>query len=118
MAVTDCTGHLKGKNSCHSGYKTDFSGWIAPVRAMRNVHLIGSGDEMAEFFERSCVPGAERDSSLCSLCIGNLASKDENLAELTKCRSTEAEDYKGGHGALKYTLRFFLYVYYMWLMIE
>lgn len=69
---------------------------------MKNVHLISSEDEMGEFFIKSCVPGAERESSLCSLCIGNLASKDEQLAEVTKCSSTEAEDYKGGHGALKY----------------
>ncbi|XP_031787919.1 transferrin [Nasonia vitripennis] len=93
--------HLKGKNSCHSGYRGDFAGWIAPVHAMKNVHLISSEEEMGEFFVKSCVPGAERDSSLCSLCIGNLASKDEQLAEVTKCSSTEAEDYKGGHGALK-----------------
>ncbi|XP_058797852.1 transferrin [Phymastichus coffea] len=93
--------HLKGKNSCHSGYKEDFAGWIAPVHAMRNVRLISAPEDMAEFFVKSCVPGAERDSSLCSLCIGNLASKDENLAEMTRCSSTEAEDYKGGRGALK-----------------
>ena len=95
------TGHLKGKNSCHSGYKSDFSGWIAPVHAMKNVRLISTEDDISEFFSRSCVPGADRNSRLCSLCIGNLASKDENLAEITKCSSTEAEDYKGGHGALK-----------------
>jgi hypothetical protein len=95
-------GHLKGKDSCHSGYKEDFAGWIAPVHAMKNVHLINSEKDIGEFFVRSCVPGADRDSSLCSLCIGNLASKDENLAEITKCSSTEAEDYKGGRGALKY----------------
>ncbi|XP_011497419.1 PREDICTED: transferrin [Ceratosolen solmsi marchali] len=93
--------HLKGKNSCHSGYKEDFAGWIAPVHAMKNVHLINSEKDIADFFVESCVPGADRDSTLCSLCIGNLASKDENLAEITKCSSTEAEDYKGGRGALK-----------------
>ncbi|KAL7301182.1 hypothetical protein TKK_0006152 [Trichogramma kaykai] len=93
--------HLKGRNSCHSGYKDDFSGWIAPVRTMKTVHLINSEDDVSEFFDKSCVPGASRDTTLCSLCIGNLASKDEALAEFTRCSATDAEDYKGGRGALK-----------------
>ncbi|KAJ8681899.1 hypothetical protein QAD02_017691, partial [Eretmocerus hayati] len=92
--------YLKRKNSCHSGYKGDFAGWIAPGKAMRNVRLINSNDDMGQFFTSSCVPGAARDSSLCNLCIGNLASNDESLAEMTKCSATESEDYKGGKGAL------------------
>lgn len=95
------SGHLKGKNSCHSGYKRDFAGWIAPAHAMKNVRLINTDDDIADFFTKSCVPGAAKHSKLCNLCIGNLASKDENLAEFTKCSPTDAEDYRGGKGALK-----------------
>ncbi|XP_015610061.1 transferrin [Cephus cinctus] len=92
---------LRGKRSCHSGYKGDFAGWSAPVYTLKKYNLIKSEEEISKFFPASCAPGAREDSKLCQLCVGNMASNDDRVKQATKCKPTEAEAYKGGLGALK-----------------
>ncbi|KZC11090.1 Transferrin, partial [Dufourea novaeangliae] len=91
---------LRGKRSCHSGYKGDFAGWTAPVHVLKEKGLISSEDEMAEFFGGSCAPGAPVDSKLCQQCVGSAAANDDRIREATKCKPTEAEAFRGGAGAL------------------
>lgn len=92
---------LRGKRSCHSGYKGDFAGWQAPVHALKKANLINSEDEVADFFDGSCAPGAQPGSKLCKQCVGNIASNDDKVTEATKCKPTAAEAFKGGEGAIK-----------------
>lgn len=92
---------LRDKRSCHSGYKNDFAGWLAPVHALKKANLINSEDDIAKFFAGSCAPGAEPGSKLCQQCVGNIASNDDKVTEATKCKPTEAEAFKGGQGAIK-----------------
>ncbi|KAF7382963.1 hypothetical protein HZH66_013365 [Vespula vulgaris] len=92
---------LRGKRSCHSGYRNDFAGWLAPIHALKKANLIKSEDDVAEFFAGSCAPGAQPGSKLCQQCVGNIASNDDKVTEATKCKPTEAEAFKGGQGAIK-----------------
>ncbi|XP_076759575.1 transferrin 1 [Xylocopa sonorina] len=91
---------LRGKKSCHSGYKGDFAGWAAPVHALKQKKLINSEDDMSTFFSASCAPGAPVDSKLCQQCVGTLAANDDKVAAQTKCKPNDAEAYRGGGGAL------------------
>ncbi|XP_029052771.2 transferrin [Osmia bicornis bicornis] len=92
---------LRGKKSCHSGYKGDFAGWAAPVHALKDKGLIASEEEVANFFSGSCAPGAPVDSTLCQQCVGSMAANDERVRSATKCKPNEAELFRGGEGALK-----------------
>ncbi|KAK0169137.1 hypothetical protein PV327_002883 [Microctonus hyperodae] len=94
-------GDLKGKKACHTYYKLDFAGWLAPVHILKKANLIISENEISEFFDGSCAPGAALDSKLCQLCVGNIASKDDETISATKCKSTASEAFSGGKGALK-----------------
>ena len=91
---------LRGKKSCHSGYKGDFAGWNAPVRALKEKGLIANEDEMADFFGGSCAPGAPPESKLCQQCVGSIESSDERVRNATKCKPCADEAYKGGKGAV------------------
>ncbi|XP_076242352.1 transferrin 1 [Calliopsis andreniformis] len=94
-------GDLRGKKSCHSGYKGDFSGWMAPVHVLKEKGLINSEDDMADFFSSSCAPGAPVDSKLCQQCVGNLAANDERIQRESKCNPSKEEAFRGGKGALE-----------------
>ncbi|KAK7603014.1 hypothetical protein V9T40_003013 [Parthenolecanium corni] len=96
--------YLKGKYTCHTGVFTG-AGWIIPL-----AYLISNGwirnygcdsvHAAAEYFGKSCVPGAlspEYASSnvyenLCHLCHG---------ASYRYCRRDASEDYYGYTGAFR-----------------
>lgn len=91
---------LRGKRSCHSGYKDNFAGWTAPIHALKEKGLIASEEEAASFFAGSCAPGAPRNSKLCQQCVGSLAAGDDRVRDATKCLPTAAEAFRGGAGAI------------------
>ncbi|XP_026676613.1 melanotransferrin [Diaphorina citri] len=96
--------YLKGKNTCHTGMFTA-AGWIIPM-----AFLISNGwvrpygcDSVrtaAEYFSKSCVPGALSTEyntglpydNLCDLCHG---------ASYRYCRRDASEDYYGYTGAFR-----------------
>ncbi|KAG7200798.1 hypothetical protein KM043_003171 [Ampulex compressa] len=92
---------LRGKASCHSGYKGVFAGWMAPAHVLKQKNLIANEEDMADFFSGSCAPGAPANSKLCQKCVGNVASKDDEVAKATKCKASKAEAFYGADGALK-----------------
>lgn len=99
--------YLKGKNSCHSGYKTA-AGWVVPMAfLLSNSRMRSYGCDSvraaSEFFSKSCVPGAlspeyHRDTSvweydnMCELCHGN---------SFRYCRRESSEPFFGDTGALR-----------------
>lgn len=96
---------LRGKRSCHSGYKGNFAGWEAPVHALKEKSLINSEDDVADFFQGSCVPGAPVRSKLCQQCVGSIAANDDQVSSVTKCKPNNAEAFNGGDGALEYVAK-------------
>ncbi|XP_076165730.1 transferrin 1 [Ptiloglossa arizonensis] len=92
---------LRDKRSCHSGYKGNFAGWEAPVHALKEKSLINSEDDVADFFQGSCVPGAPVRSKLCQQCVGSIAANDDQVSSVTKCKPNNAEAFNGGDGALE-----------------
>lgn len=91
---------LRGKRSCHSGYKGDFAGWTAPLHALKQKGLVSSEEDMAGYFSSSCAPGAPLDSNLCKLCVGNREANDDRIVAASKCKPEKAESFSGGAGAL------------------
>ncbi|KAK7866940.1 hypothetical protein R5R35_014716 [Gryllus longicercus] len=95
---------LKGKRTCHPGINTA-AGWIIPL-----AYLISNGwirsygcnsvRAAAEYFTKSCVPGAISTEyntglpydNLCDLCHG---------ASFRYCRRDASEDYYGYTGAFR-----------------
>ncbi|KAF7995583.1 hypothetical protein HCN44_006690 [Aphidius gifuensis] len=94
-------GDLKGKKSCHTYYKNDYAGWIAPIEILQKSNLITSENNIGDLFVSSCAPGAPVGSKLCEQCAGNVASKDESVIIASKCQPTQAEAFSGAKGALK-----------------
>ncbi|KAK9308875.1 hypothetical protein QLX08_001288 [Tetragonisca angustula] len=90
---------LRGKKSCHSGYKGNFAGWLAPLRVLKQKNLVSSEDDLTDFFSGSCAPGAPSGSKLCQQCAGNLASNDDRVRDAGKCKANKEEAYMG-KGAL------------------
>ncbi|XP_058831146.1 transferrin 2 isoform X1 [Topomyia yanbarensis] len=96
--------YLKGKYTCHSGINTA-AGWVYPM-----AYLISNGwirpygcDSIraaAEYFTKSCVPGAISNEyntgvpydNLCDLCRGG---------SFRYCRRDASEDYYGNSGAFR-----------------
>ncbi|XP_037045009.1 melanotransferrin [Bradysia coprophila] len=96
--------YLKGKYTCHSGINTA-AGWVYPL-----AYLISNGwirpygcDSIraaAEYFTKSCVPGAISTEyntgvpydNMCDLCHG---------ASYRYCRRDASEDYYGHTGAFR-----------------
>ncbi|KAG8041094.1 hypothetical protein G9C98_002082 [Cotesia typhae] len=91
---------LKDKKSCHTFYKNDFAGWLAPVQVLKKAGLITSEEGLGEFFSGSCAPGASKTSPLCQQCVGDMESQDDQTKEATRCQPTQAEDFSGSKGAL------------------
>ncbi|XP_053597721.1 melanotransferrin [Microplitis demolitor] len=100
---TDIT-YLKNKYTCHTGINTA-AGWIYPLAYMiSNQWIRGYGCDSiraaAEYFTKSCVPGALSTEynigvpydNMCDLCHG-LSSH--------YCRRDATEDYFGHTGALR-----------------
>lgn len=99
--------YLKGKNSCHSGYKTA-AGWVVPMAFLLSNSRVrpygcNSIQAASEFFSKSCVPGVlapeyhggdsvwEYDN-LCELCHGN---------SFRYCSRSTSEPFFGDTGALR-----------------
>ncbi|XP_049863001.1 melanotransferrin [Schistocerca gregaria] len=96
--------YLKGKYTCHTGINTG-AGWVVPL-----AYLISNGwmrsygcnsiRAAAEYFGKSCVPGAlskEYNTALpyenmCHLCHG---------VSFRNCRRDASEDYYGHTGAFR-----------------
>lgn len=96
--------YLKGKYTCHAGMNTA-AGWIFPM-----AYVISNGwirpygcDSIraaAEYFTKSCVPGARSSEynsgvpydNLCDLCHG---------PSFRYCRRDASEDYYGNSGAFR-----------------
>ncbi|KAJ8686639.1 hypothetical protein QAD02_022433 [Eretmocerus hayati] len=100
---TDLT-YLKNKRTCHPGINTA-AGWIYPLAyLLSNTWIRGYGCDSvhaaAEYFTKSCVPGAVMPEynigvpydNLCDLCHG---TKERY------CRRDASEDYFGHTGALR-----------------
>lgn len=100
---TDLT-YLKNKNTCHPGINTA-AGWIYPLAYLiSNGWIRGYGCDSvraaAEYFSKSCVPGALSTEynigvpydNMCDLCHG---------PSYRYCRRDASEDYYGHSGALR-----------------
>ncbi|KAF5292435.1 hypothetical protein FQA39_LY13982 [Lamprigera yunnana] len=96
--------YLRGKNTCHGGMNSA-AGWVYPL-----AYLISNGwirsygcnsiRAAAEYFTKSCIPGALSTEyntgvpydNLCDLCHG---------ASFRYCRRDASEDYYGHTGAFR-----------------
>ncbi|XP_017883178.1 melanotransferrin [Ceratina calcarata] len=100
---TDLT-YLKNKNTCHTGINTA-AGWVYPLAyLLSNTWIRGYGCDSvraaAEYFSKSCVPGALSTEynigvpydNMCDLCHG---------ASYRYCRRDASEDYYGYTGAFR-----------------
>lgn len=96
--------YLKGKNTCHGGIYTA-AGWVYPMAFLLSNGWIrpygcNSIRAAAEYFSKSCVPGAistEYNNDLpydnmCHLCHGS---------SFRYCRRDASEDYYGHTGAFR-----------------
>ncbi|XP_045712983.1 lactotransferrin [Phyllostomus hastatus] len=81
---------LRGAKSCHTGVGRT-AGWNIPVGLLFN--QTGSCN-FGEFFSQSCAPGADPNSNLCALCIGNEQGQD-------KCAPNSNERYYSYNGAFR-----------------
>ncbi|CAG9831580.1 unnamed protein product [Diabrotica balteata] len=96
--------YLKNKNTCHGGINTA-AGWVYPLAFMISNGWIrpygcNSIRAAAEYFSKSCVPGAISTEyntgvpydNMCDLCHG---------ASFRYCRRDASEDYYGHTGAFR-----------------
>ncbi|CAH0401632.1 unnamed protein product [Chilo suppressalis] len=102
---TDLT-YLRGKNTCHTGIGMA-AGWVYPLAYLISNAWIRSygcdgAHAAAEYFTKSCAPGALSNEyvdsntipqdNLCHLCHG---------ASYRRCRRDASEDYFGHVGAVR-----------------
>ncbi|XP_012281642.1 melanotransferrin isoform X2 [Orussus abietinus] len=100
---TDLT-YLKNKYTCHTGINTA-AGWVYPLAfLLSNTWIRGYGCDSvraaAEYFTKSCVPGAMSTEyntgvpydNMCDLCHGE---------SFRYCRRDASEDYFGHTGAFR-----------------
>ncbi|XP_077464275.1 melanotransferrin [Stigmatopora argus] len=94
--------NLAGKKSCHTG-KGRTAGWNMPIgyfidQGYMSVMSCNFAQSVAQFFNASCVPGANEESgyppSLCQLCIGD--GKGNH-----KCEASINEQYYSYEGAFR-----------------
>ncbi|XP_069474163.1 serotransferrin-A-like [Ambystoma mexicanum] len=85
--------NLRGKKSCHTGLGRT-AGWNVPIGLIQNQT---QNCKVGEFFSESCVPGADRSSTLCALCKGTPGIKQQD----TKCQPNDKEPYNGYSGAFR-----------------
>ncbi|XP_077343557.1 melanotransferrin [Lithobates pipiens] len=92
---------LKGKKSCHTGYKRT-AGWNIPIGILKKYGLIrpegcNIAKAVGDFFSESCVPGMKQKefpSNLCQLCKGDIKGGN-------KCENSSEEQYYGYNGAFR-----------------
>ncbi|XP_075426379.1 serotransferrin [Ascaphus truei] len=85
--------NLKGKKSCHTAVGRT-AGWNIPVGLITNET---KNCDIGAFFSQSCAPGADVNSNLCELCIGDARKTLGN----TKCSASDKEAYYGYSGAFR-----------------
>ncbi|XP_062380967.1 transferrin-a [Sardina pilchardus] len=85
---------LKGKKSCHTALGRT-AGWNIP---MGKLHSSTGECDFSKFFSESCAPGADKSSTLCSLCMG---SGSQVGGESSKCKASSEELYFGYDGAFR-----------------
>ncbi|XP_039620077.1 transferrin-a [Polypterus senegalus] len=82
---------LKGKKSCHTAFGRT-AGWNIPMGIIAK----DVGDcSFMNYFTKSCAPGADKNSNLCSLCRGS------GLDPENKCSASGSEIYYGYSGAFR-----------------
>ncbi|XP_076150501.1 transferrin-a [Alosa pseudoharengus] len=85
---------LKGKKSCHTALGRT-AGWNIP---MGKIHSTTGECDFSNYFSASCAPGADKSSSLCSLCMG---SGSPVGGESYKCKASAEELYYSYGGAFR-----------------
>ncbi|XP_040204702.1 serotransferrin-A-like [Rana temporaria] len=80
--------NLRGVKSCHTALGRT-AGYNIPAGL---IHKQTGICDLSTYFKESCIPGADVNSNLCSLCAGN---------EKTKCLPNNREIYFGYEGALR-----------------
>ncbi|XP_033885384.3 serotransferrin-2 [Acipenser ruthenus] len=87
---------LKGAKSCHTGLGRT-AGWNIPMGILKKTAI--KDCDFTKFFSQSCAPGANKTSSLCSLCAGD--KKATIGGDDSKCLENDSESYYGYSGALR-----------------
>ncbi|XP_041119513.1 serotransferrin-like [Polyodon spathula] len=87
---------LQGTKSCHTGLGRT-AGWNIPMGTLKRTVI--KDCDFTKFFSQSCVPGANKTSSLCSLCAGD--KKTTIGGDHSKCLENDSESYYGYAGALR-----------------
>ncbi|XP_073530437.1 serotransferrin-A-like [Phyllobates terribilis] len=85
--------NLEGKSSCHTAVGRS-AGWNIPIGL---IHKKTGNCDMSTFFKESCAPGADVNSNLCKLCVGD----PKKSLDSTKCSANNKELYYGYHGACR-----------------
>ncbi|XP_074070900.1 inhibitor of carbonic anhydrase-like isoform X1 [Macrotis lagotis] len=85
-------GSLQGKKACHTAINRA-AGWTIP---MGLIHNQTNSCDIDKYFSESCAPGADVNSSLCTLCAGS-----PGTGGLNKCAANIKEKYYGFTGAFR-----------------
>ncbi|KAM3931734.1 serotransferrin-like [Leptodactylus fuscus] len=85
--------NLEGKKTCHTAVGRT-AGWVIPTGLI--FKKTGKCD-MSTYFKESCAPGADPNSNLCKLCVGD----PQKSLDGTKCSPNKRESYYGYHGAFR-----------------
>ncbi|XP_048844560.1 serotransferrin-1-like [Brienomyrus brachyistius] len=87
-------GTLKGKKSCHTGLSRT-AGWNIPMGLL---HQESKECDFSKYFSQSCAPGADPESSLCALCVGDGKQINDPVY---KCKPRAEEQFYGYAGAFR-----------------
>uniref|UniRef100_A0A3B3SKD8 Serotransferrin n=1 Tax=Paramormyrops kingsleyae TaxID=1676925 RepID=A0A3B3SKD8_9TELE len=85
---------LRGKKSCHTGLDRT-AGWNIPMGLLHNN---SKECDFSKYFSQSCAPGADPESSLCALCVGDGNQINDPVY---KCKPRAEEQFYGYAGAFR-----------------